>query len=202
MGDGEEEGFEPSDISGMEDEAGGDDEWAEVGPFGVPEGAEPDAAEGAGEAPVVVVPGTAPGAAHASPEPEEEPVPEGPPPLFHTLFTPSWKSVEEEEPGVEGPAEDEKVNIAILKGDHETVPAAARGRVSGLILNFEVDDVDAEFARAEAGGLPIHLALRDEPFGQRHFITADPNGVLIDVIKPIPPSDEFLAKYAEGAAAG
>lgn len=98
--------------------------------------------------------------------------------------------------------EDEKVNIAILKGDHETVPAAARGRVSGLILNFEVDDVDAEFARAEAGGLPILLALRDEPFGQRHFITADPNGVLIDVIKPIPPSEEFLAQYADGAAAG
>ena len=38
--------------------------------------------------------------------------------------------------------------------------------------------------------------LRDEPFGQRHFITRDPNGVLIDVIKPIPPSAEFAAQYA------
>lgn len=36
----------------------------------------------------------------------------------------------------------------------------------------------------------------DEPFGQRHFITKDPNGVLIDVIKPIRPSEEFLAQFA------
>ena len=39
----------------------------------------------------------------------------------------------------------------------------------------------------------------DEPFGQRHFITADPNGVMIDVIKPIPPSAEFAAQYADEA---
>jgi len=92
--------------------------------------------------------------------------------------------------------EDESVNLAIMKGDHETIPAAARGKVSGVILNFEVEDVDSEFERAKAEGLPIVLDLRDEPFGQRHFITRDPNGVLIDVIKPIPPSEEFLAQYA------
>jgi hypothetical protein len=44
--------------------------------------------------------------------------------------------------------------------------------------------------------LPILLALRDEAFGQRHFITADPNGTLIDIIKPIPPTAEFAARYA------
>ena len=38
-----------------------------------------------------------------------------------------------------------------------------------------------------------------EAFGQRHFIPADPNGVLIDVIKPIPPSAEFAANYEEPA---
>lgn len=96
-------------------------------------------------------------------------------------------------------SEDDKVNLAILQGDHETVPAAMRGQVSGLILNFEVDDVDAEFARAGEQKLPILLSLRDEPFGQRHFITRDPNGVLIDVIKPIPPSAEFLAQFSDDA---
>jgi len=97
-------------------------------------------------------------------------------------------------------SEDEAVNIAVLQGDHETVPQPARGKVAGLIINFEVADVDAEYDRVRASGLPILLALRDEPFGQRHFITADPNGVLIDVIKPIPPSAEFLQQYASGAA--
>ena len=46
-------------------------------------------------------------------------------------------------------------------------------------------------------GLPILLSLRDEAFGQRHFITKDPNGVLIDIIKPIPPTGEFAAQYVE-----
>jgi len=92
--------------------------------------------------------------------------------------------------------EDEKVNIAVLQGDHETVPPSGRGEVSGLILNFEVEDVDGEFARVKARGLPILRGIRDEDFGQRHFITQDPNGVMIDVVKPIPPSAEFMAQYA------
>jgi len=96
--------------------------------------------------------------------------------------------------------EDTKVNIAILQGDHETIPASGRGRASGLLINFEVDDVDSEYDRAKQGGLPIVQALRDEPFGQRHYITKDPNGVLIDVIKPIPPSEEFLIQYQSNTA--
>lgn len=100
-------------------------------------------------------------------------------------------------------SEDESVNLAVLDKDHPTIPEAFRGRpVGGLLLNFEVEDVDAEYARARAAGLPIHLALRDEDFGQRHFITADPNGVMIDVIKPIPPSPEFAAQYAEEGLPG
>jgi catechol 2,3-dioxygenase-like lactoylglutathione lyase family enzyme len=95
--------------------------------------------------------------------------------------------------------EDPQVNLAILDGHHATVPEAARGRVSGLILNFEVEDPDREYARLKDAGLPILLELRDEAFGQRHFITADPNGVLIDIIKPIPPTGDFAAQYAEDA---
>ena len=95
--------------------------------------------------------------------------------------------------------EDEGVNLAILDGNHETIPAEGRGRASGLLINFEVEDVDAEFVRARKAGLPILLTLRDEAFGQRHFITKDPNGVLIDIIKPIPPSGAFAAQYLDKA---
>lgn len=95
--------------------------------------------------------------------------------------------------------EDPNVNIAILQGDHETIPEQGRGIVQGLILNFEVEDVDAEFARLESAGLPILKTLTDEAFGQRHFITQDPNGVMIDVIKPIPPAPEFAEQYASDA---
>lgn len=94
--------------------------------------------------------------------------------------------------------DDPAVNLAVLDATHETIPAAARGRTAaGLLLNFEVEDVDAEYARLQAAGLPILLSLRDEAFGQRHFITADPNGVLLDIIRPIPPSPEFAAQYSQ-----
>ncbi len=96
--------------------------------------------------------------------------------------------------------EDDNVNLAILDGTHETIPEAGRGKTASLLINFEIEDVDAEYERAIEIGLPILLSLRDEPFGQRHFITRDPSGTMIDIIKPIPPSEEFLAQFAPGAA--
>ena len=95
---------------------------------------------------------------------------------------------------------DSDVNLALVDAAHPTLPAEARGRgAGGLLLNFEVEDVDAVHDRLVAAGLPMLLSLRDEDFGQRHFITRDPNGVLIDVIKPIPPSAEYAAMYESAA---
>lgn len=96
--------------------------------------------------------------------------------------------------------EDPRVTLAILDGSHATIPEAGRGRVSGLLLNFEVEDPDSLYEEFRAAGLPILLELRDEDFGQRHFITSDPNGVLIDIIKPIPPSPEFAELYSESGS--
>lgn len=88
--------------------------------------------------------------------------------------------------------------LAVLDASHPTIPAAYRKPVQGLILNFEVDDVDAEYTRLIVGEkLPLELDIRDEEFGQRHFITSDPNGVIIDVIKIIPPSESESAQYTE-----
>jgi catechol 2,3-dioxygenase-like lactoylglutathione lyase family enzyme len=97
-------------------------------------------------------------------------------------------------------ATDESVNLAILYGQHETIPHVGRGRATGVLLNFEVEDVDAVHQRFVTAGLPIHLSLRDEDFGQRHFITADPNGVLIDIIKVIPPTSAYAEAYLDGTA--
>ena len=82
--------------------------------------------------------------------------------------------------------------LAILDYRHETIPEGYREPFQGgLIINLEVEEVDSIFERFRDAGLPVHLDLRSEPFGQRHFITSDPNGVLIDVIKVIPYSGEF-----------
>ena len=86
--------------------------------------------------------------------------------------------------------------LALLDHTHPTIPEGFRKPVQGILLNFEVDDVDAEYARLiEGAGLPLHLTLRSEAFGQRHFITSDPSGVLIDVITEIPPTGEFTNAF-------
>lgn len=92
---------------------------------------------------------------------------------------------------------DSSMALAILQADHPTVPADQQAVAQGMILNFEVDDVDTEYQRLRKSGAPIVKELVDEEFGQRHFITQDPNGVLIDVIKPIAPSAEFAAQYTD-----
>lgn len=87
--------------------------------------------------------------------------------------------------------------LAILDCRHETIPDGFRERVQGLLLNVEVTDAAAEHARmVGALRLPERLALRDEAFGQRHFIVEAPGGVLLDVIEPIEPSAEFAAAFA------
>ena len=87
--------------------------------------------------------------------------------------------------------------LAILDRSHETIPDGFREPVRGLLLNVEVPDAAAEYARMVGDlGLTERLALRDEAFGQRHFIVEAPGGVLIDVIEPIEPSPEFAAAFA------
>ena len=84
---------------------------------------------------------------------------------------------------------------------HETIPEAFRAPARGVLVSLEVEDVDAVYERFTAAGLPIHLSLRDEPFGQRHFISVDPGGLLVDVISPIPLSPEFARFYLADSVA-
>jgi uncharacterized glyoxalase superfamily protein PhnB len=51
-----------------------------------------------------------------------------------------------------------------------------------------VDDMDAVLLEAERRGLKIVQSMRNESYGQRHFMTVDPNGLLLDVTSPIPMS--------------
>lgn len=86
--------------------------------------------------------------------------------------------------------------LAILDFTHDTVPEAFRKPVQGILLNFEVADVDSEYERLiKKAGLPLVKDIKSETFGQRHFITVDPEGVLIDVIMVIEPSEEFASQY-------
>jgi len=90
----------------------------------------------------------------------------------------------------------EHYELAIVDSTHSSVPTVAQQPTTGLILNIEVGDVDAVYEQLIThAALPLLRELSHEAWGQRHFITADPNGVLIDVITTIAPSQEFSAHY-------
>ena len=61
----------------------------------------------------------------------------------------------------------------------------------GIILSFEVADVDAEFVRLKAAGVRILEELRDKAWGERSFVINDPNGVHVYIYKSIPPTPEY-----------
>jgi hypothetical protein len=67
-----------------------------------------------------------------------------------------------------------------------------------FVVELRGGECRGEYERLIKGaGLPIQRDIRSESWGQWHFITADPNGVLIDVITNIPPSPENADQYKE-----
>jgi catechol 2,3-dioxygenase-like lactoylglutathione lyase family enzyme len=100
-------------------------------------------------------------------------------------------------------AEGHPFELGVVQQDHPTMPAAYRRPATGLLLNFEVEDVDAAYERlVREARLPLVSDIRSEAFGQRHFILADPAGALVDVIQVIPPSPEYARLYLGEASVG
>lgn len=61
--------------------------------------------------------------------------------------------------------------------EHAELVSAADGR--GVWLNLGVVDIDAEYERLRAAGVPLVQPLTAGPRGARSFTVRDPNGVLI-----------------------
>lgn len=88
------------------------------------------------------------------------------------------------------------VEIGIWQLDHELIPTAVRHAPQGVIINVVVTDVDAVHEAAVAKGLPIVQDMKDEGYGQRHFLTRDPAGTVVDISSPIPMSEAFKSTLA------
>lgn len=56
---------------------------------------------------------------------------------------------------------------------------------SGMVLSFEVDDAKEEFAKLKELGATFELELKDEEWGQRHFMLKDPSGMSLDVVQQL-----------------
>ncbi|MBD3941210.1 VOC family protein [Microbacterium sp. NEAU-LLC] len=57
----------------------------------------------------------------------------------------------------------------------------AHGRSSGVIIEFEVDDVDAQFGRLRLEPEAIVLAPTTMPWGNRSAVVRDPDGNLVNL---------------------
>lgn len=66
---------------------------------------------------------------------------------------------------------------------------------NGVIFSLEVEDVDSAYAEAKGKSLDIVLELRSEDWGQRHFCIKDPNGIYLDVVQAIEPTEEYQQGY-------
>jgi predicted enzyme related to lactoylglutathione lyase len=82
-------------------------------------------------------------------------------------------------------ATDPTLNIGFVKPDAELL--AGNAQPGGVAVTVHVDDVDDAYRRAEDLGAEIVSGIRDEEYGQRHFLVLDPNGVVLNVMSAIEP---------------
>jgi catechol 2,3-dioxygenase-like lactoylglutathione lyase family enzyme len=81
--------------------------------------------------------------------------------------------------------EDAGFNLVFLRTGLKTFkPEHMRGlRADGLLVVFVVDDVDGEYARLQAEGVPITTPIETEAWGERYFQVTDPSGVVIQLVQ-------------------
>ncbi len=79
--------------------------------------------------------------------------------------------------------EDSGMSVIFLRLGLATLPADQRDdRAQGLILAFEVDDLEGELARLQDEGVAITMPLTVEEWGERAFQVRDPNGVIVQLV--------------------
>ncbi|MCP2263772.1 VOC family protein [Promicromonospora thailandica] len=71
-----------------------------------------------------------------------------------------------------------RVGLATFKPERIAGPAG-----QGLLIAFEVDDLDSEFARISAAGAQVVTPPETEPWGERYCQFADPNGIVWQLVQ-------------------
>ena len=79
--------------------------------------------------------------------------------------------------------EDAGANIVFLRKGLATLPEDQRDDLAqGLIVAFEVEDLEGELARLQGEGVEITMPLTVEEWGERAFQVREPNGVIIQLV--------------------
>ncbi|MDN4171676.1 VOC family protein [Nocardioides sp. SOB77] len=100
----------------------------------------------------------------------------------------------------------EDLRVDFVRADHETWPAPASAATSaptsapvrGAMVALVVDDVDERHERMLAAGASILKPLVTEPWGQRRFQAAGPDGLVVELVQPVEPDPAWMS--AQGLA--
>jgi catechol 2,3-dioxygenase-like lactoylglutathione lyase family enzyme len=81
--------------------------------------------------------------------------------------------------------DDAGFNLIFLRTGLSTFkPEYLQGRrADGLLVIFEVEDVDGEYARLQGEGVSITTPIETEAWGERFFQVTDPNGITIQLVQ-------------------
>lgn len=77
--------------------------------------------------------------------------------------------------------------LAIFSGAgmEQMAPGSTEGMGYGsVVLMFEVEDADAEYERITQSGIRILKPIETHPWGARSFWLKDPDGNILDFVKP------------------
>lgn len=77
--------------------------------------------------------------------------------------------------------------LGFMKPDQPSQAAIFRPAFDGrgVWIAVNVEDAQAQYERIQTLGVPIEADLRDEPWGDRHFVVVDPNGIGVDVVQRV-----------------
>jgi predicted enzyme related to lactoylglutathione lyase len=86
--------------------------------------------------------------------------------------------------------EDAGFNLIFLrKGLPSLKPESLRDTVvSGVLVVFVVEDIDSEYQRLGNEGISSTTPIETEPWGERYFQVTDPNGIIIQLVQWVAPS--------------
>ncbi len=85
--------------------------------------------------------------------------------------------------------------MSLCTADHSSLPPDCRSPSQGLVLAFEVADLEGSLQTLKEQKVTILEEPRDELWGQRHFFAAAPDGVVLDIFTSIPPDPEWMKAH-------
>lgn len=86
---------------------------------------------------------------------------------------------------------DESAEISFLKPNHPSQKPIFQSPFNGngVYLTIEVDNVDKVYQQLKNKGATFEVEIKDEDWGDRHFVIVDPNAIGIDIVTYTEPEE-------------